>query len=58
MDETTWNKILDKVMTQSISIARLLRSVVLLEFDSNKLKLGVSYKFHKDKLEEVKTKKC
>ena len=56
MDETTWNKILDKVMTQSISIARLLRSVVLLEFDSNKLKLGVSYKFHKDILEEVKTK--
>lgn len=57
MDETTWNKILDKVMPQSISIAGLLRSVIPLEFDGDKLKLGVCYKFHKDKLEEAKTQK-
>lgn len=57
MDEITWKKILDKIAPQSISIAGLLRSVIPLEFDGNNLKLGVCYKFHKDKLEEAKTQK-
>ena len=56
MDETTWNKILSNVKPVSASIEGLLRSSKPLEFEGNYLKIGVSYKFHKDKLEETKTK--
>lgn len=57
MDEITWKKILSEVKPLSVSIAGLLSSAKPLSFEDNKIKLGVYYKFHKDKLEEAKTKK-
>lgn len=57
MDETTWKKILTEIKSTSISVASLLSSAKLLEFDKDCLKLGVYYKFHKDKLEEERNKK-
>ena len=57
MDETTWNKILSNIKPISPSIEALLRSSQSKNLDGNKLKLAVYYKFHKDKLEEIKNKK-
>lgn len=57
MDEVTWKKIISEVKPVSFSIASLLGSTKLLDFSGDKLKLGVYYKFHKDKLDEVKNKK-
>lgn len=56
MDETTWKKILSEVKPISFSVASLLNSTKLLDFSGDKLKLGVYYKFHKDKLDEIKNK--
>ncbi len=57
MDETTWNKILSEVKPVSASVEGLLRSTKPLGIEGENLKLSVYYKFHKDKLEELKTKK-
>lgn len=57
MDEISWKKLLSSVKPISLSIAGLLSSAKPLGMDDNKLRLGVYYQFHKDKLEEAKTKK-
>jgi len=57
MDETSWQKILSSVKPLSVSVAGLLSSAKPLSLEDDKLKLSVFYKFHKDKLEEFKTKK-
>lgn len=57
MDEISWKKILAEIKPISLSIAGLLSSAKPLSFEGDNLKLGVYYKFHKDKLEETKTKK-
>lgn len=57
MDETTWNKVLSSVKPISASIEGLLRSTKPLGIEGKSLKLSVFYQFHKDKLEEAKTKK-
>lgn len=57
MNEETWKKILSEIKETSISVASLLSSAKLLDFNENYLKLGVYYKFHKDKLEEARNKK-
>lgn len=57
MDEMNWNKLLAEVKPLSASIEGLLRNTKPIEFDGKKLKLSVSYKFHKDKLEETKNRK-
>lgn len=57
MDSNTWSKLISAVKSQSISIGGLLNSAHIVELNGNNLKLGVYYKFHKDKLEEAKTKK-
>jgi hypothetical protein len=57
MDEISWKKILSGVKPISLSVAGLLGSAKPLGLEDNRLKLGVAYKFHKDKLEEAKTKK-
>ena len=57
MDEMSWKRILEGVKPISLSIAGLLNSAKPLSLDENSLKLSVYYKFHKDKLEEAKTKK-
>lgn len=53
----SWKRILSEVKPISLSIAGLLNSAKLLSFENNNLKLCVYYQFHKDKLEEAKTKK-
>ncbi len=57
MDDTAWTKLLSEVKPISISIEGLLRSSKLLDFDGKKIQIEVSYKFHKDKLEESKNRK-
>lgn len=57
MDSNTWTKLISTVKSQSISIGGLLNSAHVVELNDNSLKLGVYYKFHKEKLEEAKTKK-
>ena len=57
MDEIAWKKILAGVKPLSLSIAGLLSSAKPLSLEDDRLKLGVYYQFHKDKLEETKTKK-
>lgn len=52
-----WTKILAEVKSINASIEALLRSSKPIGFDGQKLRLGVYYKFHKDKLEEMKNKK-
>lgn len=56
MDDS-WKKVLTEVKPISASIAGLLQSAKLLGLEEKTLKLGVYYQFHKDKLEEAKTKK-
>ena len=53
----SWKRILEGVKPISLSIAGLLNSAKPISFENNNLKLGVYYQFHKDKLEEAKTKK-
>lgn len=57
MDSNTWSKLISAVKSQSISIGGLLNSAHIVEVNEKNLKLGVYYKFHKEKLEEAKTKK-
>lgn len=57
MDEVSWKKILAEVKPLSVTVAGLLSSAKPLSLKGSDLKLGVYYKFHKDKLEETKTKK-
>ena len=52
-----WTKILAEVKLINASIEALLRSSKPIGFDGQRLKLGVYYKFHKDKLEELINKK-
>lgn len=57
MDSNIWTKLVSEVKAQSVSIGGLLGATKPMELEGNNLKLGVYYKFHKDKLEETKTKK-
>ena len=57
LDPIFWEKILKEVKPINSSIEALLRSSKPVEFDGEKLMLGVYYKFHKDKLDEYKNKK-
>lgn len=57
LDSDYWDKILSEVKPINASIEGLLRAATPLGMDGDNLKLGVYYKFHKDKLEELKTKK-
>lgn len=57
LDTNNWSKILLGVRPINASIEGLLRSAKPLGMDGKVIKLGVYYKFHKDKLEETKTKK-
>lgn len=56
MDQTTWKKVLDTLRPVRASVEILLRSAKPLSFDGNDLKIGVYYRFHKEKLEELKNK--
>lgn len=55
-DNSAWTKVLGAVRNINTSIEALLRATKPLEFDGKVLKLGVFYKFHKEKLEENKNR--
>lgn len=54
--EDIWLKILGAVKSANTSVEALLRATKPLEFDGKTLKLGVFYKFHKERLEENKNR--
>ncbi|MBI3396949.1 DNA polymerase III subunit gamma/tau [Candidatus Woesebacteria bacterium] len=51
--EEVWKQILTKVRPINASVEALLRAARPIEFDGKNLVLGVYYKFHKERLEEV-----
>lgn len=55
--ENDWDKILKAVRPVNASIEALLRASKPIGFDGNNLRLGVYYKFHKEKLDEIRNKK-
>ncbi len=55
--ERTWQEIIEKVNSHNRSVAGVLRGCSIGSFDGKKLTIETNYKFHKEKLEENKTKK-
>ncbi len=57
VNEDMWKVVLAKIKPINASIEALLRSSKPMEFDGKSLKLGVFYKFHKERLEDVHHRK-
>lgn len=57
LDDASWKRFLKAVKPVNASIEALLRCSKLIGFEGDNLCLSVYYKFHKEKLEELKTKK-
>jgi len=57
IDETVWKAILTAVRPVNTSIEALLRAAKPVGFDGKTLTLGVYYRFHKERLEEVSHRK-
>ena len=57
VDEIKWKEILAKVKPINASIEALLRSSRPIDFDGRVLRLGVFYKFHKERLEDARNRK-
>lgn len=55
--EDIWRKILVQVKPKNASVEALLRSSKPISFDGTTLKLGVFYKFHKERLEDTRHRK-
>jgi len=55
--EENWKIILAKLRTINSTIEALLRATKPIGFDGNTFKLGVFYKFHKERLEDVKNRR-
>jgi len=51
-----WNALIDKVKTYNHSIAGVLRGCSIKSYDGKILLLQTNFKFHKEKLSEIKTK--
>lgn len=51
-DDSIWQKILQNIRSQNVSVEALLRSSKPISFDGKDLLIGVYYQFHKDKLED------
>ncbi|OGH13274.1 MAG: DNA polymerase III, subunit gamma and tau [Candidatus Levybacteria bacterium RIFCSPHIGHO2_01_FULL_38_26] len=51
-----WQELINKVKAYNHSIAGVLRGCILKSYDSKKLVIEAKYKFHKEKLEEKKTR--
>lgn len=51
-----WQKTVNEIFGISASFGALLKSARLVEFNEGNLKLEVNYKFHKEKIEEMKNK--
>ncbi|KKQ36918.1 MAG: polymerase III, subunit gamma and tau protein [Candidatus Levybacteria bacterium GW2011_GWC2_37_7] len=54
--DALWNALIDKVKTYNHSIAGVLRGCRIKNYDSKTLLLETNFKFHKDKLSEIKTR--
>lgn len=50
-----WNALIDKVKTYNHSIAGVLRGCSIKSYDDKSLIIETSFKFHKERLEEIKT---
>ena len=50
-ESDVWQKVLSQVRQKNVSVEALLRSSKPLDFDGKNLRLGVYYKFHKERLE-------
>lgn len=57
IDDDKWRAILAKIKPINASIEALLRSSRPLDFDGKVLRLGVFYKFHKERLEDARNRK-
>jgi hypothetical protein len=55
--EELLTKLRAEIKVISTSIASLLYASKIIEYENGKLKVGVYYKFHKDKLEEEKSRR-
>lgn len=55
-NDALWTALIDKVKTYNHSIAGVLRGCSIKNYDGKKLLLQTNFKFHKDKLSEVKTR--
>lgn len=51
-----WQKTVNEIFGISASFGALLKSARLVDFNEGNLKLEVNYKFHKEKIEEMKNK--
>jgi len=54
-NDALWNALIDKVKIYNHSIAGVLRGCIIKSYDGKKLLLETNFKFHKDKLSEIKT---
>lgn len=57
LSDDVWKKILIQVKPINASVEALLRSSKPISFDGSTLKLGVFYKFHKERLEDTRHRK-
>ncbi|MBI1863632.1 DNA polymerase III subunit gamma/tau [Candidatus Woesebacteria bacterium] len=57
IDTDLWNQILMEIRSKNVSIEALLRTSQPLSFDGVILKIGVPFRFHKEKLETISSKK-
>ena len=57
LEDSIWQKIISEVHPINISIEGLLRSSKPISYDGKTLTLGVYYKFHKERLEDMHHKK-
>lgn len=51
-----WQKTVNEILGISASFGALLKTARLVDFNEGNLKLEVNYKFHKEKIEEMKNK--
>lgn len=57
VSEDNWKAILGKIKNTNASIEALLRATRPIGIDNDTLRVGVFYKFHKERLEEIKNRK-
>jgi DNA polymerase-3 subunit gamma/tau len=55
-NDALWNALIDRVKTYNHSIAGVLRGCKIKSYDGKTLLLETNFKFHKDKLSEIKTR--
>jgi len=56
LDNGSWKKICEGVREKSTTMDTILRSATPISFDGENLKLGLYYRFHKERLETIQSK--